>query len=591
MMKILKKIDLKEKRVLNYTYFIMVIVALLMLFYILFEENIVITRSPERNVNEAIEVTNYHYEKVEDQNAPTGSRDNYTWNVSNIRPGDNCLVFYVVHSYVEIYLDGKLQYSLMPKKGNKLGKTVGSNWISFPLYKEDEGKNIQISVIPAYQSFHDQTLEFLIGDNQKIYRNQIAKDMPQLLSSTLMIIVGIIFSGLLVYNYRKNQVNRSLISISSLSLILGVWKITDTQITPLLFIGNPIFLSYLTLTALLVIVVPIVKSIDVSFQHPYKKLGRWICGISCIISSTCLLLQIFSIADLRESLPISHTMIVVAAGICILVVVNEWRNEKERKKNSYKYILVVLCLIGAGVDIGSYYRLGSSSSTKFTLFAFLAYIVVQGILVITEFYKQQKLLIKQEEELESSRIMIMLSQIQPHFMFNCLNSISYLCKADPDTAERAIVDFSDYLRGNLDSLNLKNTVPFKTELKHLKIYLSLEKMRFQDRLNLVYDIKENDFELPALTVQPLVENAVKHGIGKKREGGTIHISTKELEECYEIVITDDGVGFEPGKLQDDGKSHIGIENVRNRLWKMSHAKLEISSELGKGSKAVIKIPK
>lgn len=198
---------------------------------------------------------------------------------------------------------------------------------------------------------------------------------------------------------------------------------------------------------------------------------------------------------------------------------------------------------------------------------------------------------KQEAELSESRIHIMLSQIQPHFLFNTLTSISVLCERDPLKAQTALSDFSDYLRGNLDSLRRAAPVPFSKELKHVKTYIALEKMRFEEELQVVYDIEAEGFMLPALTVQPLVENAVKYGVGKKPGGGTVTIFTREQENSYLIRISDDGVGYDPTKTLNDGRTHIGIENVRSRLASMIGGTLTIESEKDKGTIATIQIPK
>ncbi len=143
----------------------------------------------------------------------------------------------------------------------------------------------------------------------------------------------------------------------------------------------------------------------------------------------------------------------------------------------------------------------------------------------------------------------------------------------------------------MDSLSRNSPEPFETELKLLRAYLSLEKMRFKNKLEIVWDIKVNGFILPSLTVQPLVENAVKHGICKSEDGGRVTISTRELDDCYEIEVSDNGVGFDVNVMPDDGRSHLGIENVRNRLWKMCGATFELSSEIGRDTSAVIRLPK
>ena len=221
------------------------------------------------------------------------------------------------------------------------------------------------------------------------------------------------------------------------------------------------------------------------------------------------------------------------------------------------------------------------------LIAFLLRGAKQVILDHQDSLKNKKL----KEELEQSRIAVMLSQIQPHFLYNSLTSVMDLCDRNPKQAKAAIADFADYLRGNLSSLKTENLISFGTELEHIEKYLRLEKLRFQDELEIVYDIQIQDFMLPTLSVQPLVENAVKQGAGQNSGGGTVTIRTYETEDDYVICITDDGVGFADGEYTENEGTHIGIENTKKRLQMMVNARLEIESKKGEGTKACIFIPK
>ena len=191
---------------------------------------------------------------------------------------------------------------------------------------------------------------------------------------------------------------------------------------------------------------------------------------------------------------------------------------------------------------------------------------------------------------EESRISIMLSQIQPHFLYNAISSIRNLCREDPVSAKEAFDRLTGYLRANLDSLSLSAPIMFEKELEHVKTYLSIETIRFEDRLTIIYDISVTDFLIPALTVQPLVENAVKHGITKREEGGTLTIKTEDTDSAFVITVADDGVGFDKSRL-DNKHKHVGIDNARSRLMTMSGGKLVIHSEPGAGATAVITIPK
>ena len=196
-----------------------------------------------------------------------------------------------------------------------------------------------------------------------------------------------------------------------------------------------------------------------------------------------------------------------------------------------------------------------------------------------------------EIRLQESQISIMLSQIQPHFLYNTLNSIYQLCETNPMRARSLVNSFSEYLRNNLSTLEEPGLITFETELSHVNTYLDIERVRFEDTLEIEYDIKCVDFSLPVLTVQPIVENAVKHGTSKKRGGGTVRISTREDKESYIVEVFDTGCGFDPAKPKNDGKRHVGIENVRQRLSNMCGGSLSIESTVGKGTLATIIIPK
>ena len=224
-----------------------------------------------------------------------------------------------------------------------------------------------------------------------------------------------------------------------------------------------------------------------------------------------------------------------------------------------------------------------------TLSLVVIYILFHGE-IANRLIENEKQLAKAEKQLYESRISVMLSQIQPHFLYNSLNAIRGLCRKDPEQAREAIGSFAEYLRGNMDSLNKREPIPFIRELSHIENYLKLEKFRFGDELKVNYDIKEKNFFIPALSVQPLVENAVKHGICEKENGGTLTLKTYRDGEYIVIEVRDDGVGFDAEKLisEDKERSHIGIQNTRERLKQMIGASLTIESLPGKGTVAKIR---
>lgn len=198
---------------------------------------------------------------------------------------------------------------------------------------------------------------------------------------------------------------------------------------------------------------------------------------------------------------------------------------------------------------------------------------------------------KVEMQLLQSKISIMMSQIQPHFLYNSLTAIRQLCDIDPSKAKRAVTLFSRYLRGNAESLTTACCIPFEKEIEHVKSYLELERMRFEEELQVEYDIQATGFLLPSLSLQPLVENAIRHGVSKKTDGGKVTIRATETREAFIVTVCDDGVGFDPHRLPRNTHMPIGIDNVRNRLQTMCGGKLTVRSTPGAGTSAVITLPK
>lgn len=200
---------------------------------------------------------------------------------------------------------------------------------------------------------------------------------------------------------------------------------------------------------------------------------------------------------------------------------------------------------------------------------------------------------RQQQQNSKLKIDIMLSQIQPHFLYNSLLVIRQICLTDSKKAASAIDDFSNYLRHNMDSITENAPIPFETELKHVRQYVQLQQLRFEDDLEIVYDIQCSDFRIPTLTLQPLVENAIRYGVRKSEDGrGTVTVRTREYPDRYEISVIDDGPGFVPDSVPKDRENaSLGLRNVRERLEMTVKGELVIDSVIGKGTNATIVLPR
>ena len=194
------------------------------------------------------------------------------------------------------------------------------------------------------------------------------------------------------------------------------------------------------------------------------------------------------------------------------------------------------------------------------------------------------------EIVKQLKIEMMYSQIGHHFIFNTLSAIYGLIDRNPPKAKEAVDKFSSYLRGNIDAISKNGPIPFAEELKHIESYAWIEKMRFEDSLEIKYEIETIDFNIPVLSVQPLVENAIKHGVRKKNEPGTVIIRTYESEDEYVVEVEDDGVGFDVNApIKNDDREHVGLSNIKQRFEDSGIGTFEIESEIGKGTIARIRI--
>lgn len=533
-------------------------------------------------------VEGYESSVREEADTPLGMEKIYTWTLPEAIKGDTSLAFYYVHQYVRVYIENKLVFSVFPSEQDRISRTLGCDWVMVPLYQEDAGKSVKIEIIPVYKATINREPQFFIGSRLGIFLAQAQNDKWQIVMSLLSVIIGVVFTGIACYCiFIQRKQKKDLLFLGMFSMMLGIWRLMDTRFTPLLFQGNATLQFYLSVTMLMLGAVPLLKMLQACLYEKEYVLVDIFCTLFSAFSILFVVLQLLGIVDIREVLKGIHVMILLGILVVIILEVYERLKIKKRGKNK----LLWVCAAGGVLDIIAYYVKGNSSGLLFSLAAFQIYILCTGIIVIKDHFEREKKISEQEAALAESKVAIMLSQIQPHFLYNSLNSIYYLCGKDSDAARRTIKDFADYLRGNMDSLKQKTPVAFEKELRHIEVYLSLEKMRFEEKLQVEYEIEVKDFRIPSLSVQPLVENAVKHGVGKSPNGGTIVISTRESKDCYEVIVADNGVGYDVNKTPNDGRTHIGISNVKSRLWEMSRATLDIVSAEGEGTTATIRIPK
>jgi two-component system sensor histidine kinase ChiS len=202
----------------------------------------------------------------------------------------------------------------------------------------------------------------------------------------------------------------------------------------------------------------------------------------------------------------------------------------------------------------------------------------------------------QEKMLRQAELNALHAQIKPHFLLNTLNTIIYFCRTNPARAGELLTELGSYLRSCFDFRNSGELTPLENELEIVRSYLAIAQARYSDIIKTVYDIEENlDCRISSFMLQPIVENALKHGLLPKKEGGTIRISARKENGFLALSVADDGIGMTEYKIRNllngnEKHAGVGINNVNQRLISIYGRSLEIKSRPGIGTTITMQIP-
>lgn len=577
----------KMKKVLA----VLVTLAVLALLGLL--ENIFVTdgviRSNLRESSNPMQMKNVKETEKQVADSPIGVVKEYDFTLSEHIARDTSLAFYTVHQYVVVHIDGKEVYRLQPSESKRVTKTVGSNWVIIPLSVEDEGKTVHVEITPVYESFRNRQVDFLMGSSLEIYRDRLIRDLPQMILGTMAVFVGVLFLCIAGYEKVQKKPENGLASLGLFSVMMGIWRLTDTRFTPFMDFGKPVFVYYISICMPMLGLLPLLHWVKRYFGRKSRRVLEIYEVADLFLCLIQFALQYFGTIDFRESMILTHVAIGVGAACLFAIVIYEMSSGTGEKKLPLELRLGLICVAGIMLDVFAFYIKGNSSGLIFTLLSFLIYIICMGIFAMQKYTKQQMELARLDRQLADSRIKVMMSQIRSHFIFNVLATISTYCKIDPKEADRALICFSRYLRRNIQNIEEEGLIDFGVELEQVEDYVKLEQLRFADRVTFVTDIETTSFQIPPLTIQPIVENAIKHGIIEQGKSGTVILQTRRDEDGVEIRVIDDGVGFALSELEK--KESIGIRNVRYRIENMTGGTIEFESTPDKGTTVTLHLPK
>lgn len=516
-------------------------------------------------------------------------------------PKNYVLMLHADNIRVLIKINGNEIYHFGEKESTpSFSKTAGNTWGKYISPGITESDEVEITLENVYTGtvsnvFSELMNDMSFGHGNELYETILQKKMPSMLFGFIIFIIGItVLIICLVARFLKMPGMKRGIALSCVTIAGGVWIFIDGgyPYVALLF-ENPFLFN--TIDVLQVFTIPVVFALFIYTcleNKKAKKIAEILACISLGVLTVAVGLQITGLYDLYE-LQSWAVALSIGVGLFFIMLLGYEAFQLKNRQSLFILLSWLPFFVTAAMEITNYYFkfMPERSAIKYGFALSVLLQFIHLIRILRSNVEKNKKTAQLEYELLQSRIAVMLSQIQPHFLFNTLNDIRFLYRESPGQAEEALVSFTRYLRGNMDSLNQTDLVPFTQELDHLKHYIAIEKIRFGERLEVVFELGCTEFFIPVLTIQPLVENAIRHGVTKKRVGGTVTIRTCEDADYYNIEVRDDGIGYDASLPKKDGQSHNGIQNVLSRLQSMCGGSLEITSRIGEGTCAWMRIPK
>ena len=520
--------------------------------------------------------------------AYAGVRRTYSFDLSKLSNSSGrsrSLIVYLRHTYALLALDG----SVCIDTGEDLetphiGRTPGNYWLSLPVYADYAESVITITLTPSYNSVRDDTPTFYLIDRQPLLTMLLMPREAALIALSLVAVAAGIFLMLLSLSLRLETGDRQrAFFLGAVTLAAGLWKICGLSSIPLIFdfYGRQKAIWFIGALSYLLMMVLSLRLLTALRTDGITRLGKVCCFFAAVAALLLMLLQAINVVELHD------VLMWYGIGMASLHLI-ALLGEKPGKRELFWLLPTFLAM---GADLLIYLRIGAMSTAPVFLIWIVLNLFVRGFGFLREAIGRERLLRIKDEELRDAQLQTLVNQIRPHFIYNTLATIHVFCRDEPAQAMQLIEHFNDYLHANFTAITAKEPVPFDEEMKHTKAYLAVEAALYLDKLSVEYQTDVTQFHLPPLTLQPIVENSIKHGIAKTHRQEHICIRSRLANGGYEVSVEDDGPGFSADTAQADvGEGHVGLQNVRERLALLCGGTLTVQPRAEGGTVVTVFVP-
>ncbi len=490
---------------------------------------------------------------------------------------------YLRHTNAVLELEGEQLADVSVRGGRwHIGQTPGCYWLTLPIYRSHFSQPMRITLTPVYESVRDDLPKFLLIDRQVLLQYIVLPKEGAILVLSLVAAVAGAFLILFALALGLGvQDRRRVLNLGAASFAAGMWKLCGLSAVPLLlhYYGQQKAIWFTGIIGYLLMPVFTLRHLTVLHGEGRGRFGTVCCDLAAASAALLLALQIGGAVELHDVV-MWYGVGMAALHLVVLLV---------QKPGVSKLLWLLLTFAALGFD----YVIFLWRETTATAPAFLIWIMfnmfVRGFGFLREAIDRERQLRVREAELHEARVKSMMNEIRPHFIHNTLTSIYMLCGEDPARAQEVVGNFTTYLQANFSAVSTAELTAFAKELEHTRAYVAVESVLYEGKLTVEYDTAFTAFRLPPLTIQPIVENAVKYGVGTGLPHGQIVVRSRAVSGGAEVVVEDDGIGFDASASETDG-AHIGLQNVRERLALMCDGTLEVAPRDGGGTVVRIFVP-
>lgn len=333
-----------------------------------------------RNNNGFHKVENYEYTKIVDKNEIEVLKEEYEWNLGRIDEKIDCVTFYTIYQYVDVYIDNELIYSLN-SENNKLISTLGRNWVMIPLEVSDSYKQLKIELTPTYKCTPDNDLEFLMGLRMHIVREILKDDLPCIILGITIVGLGAVFCLISLFYALKKKIRTNLIYLSILAFITGFWRIFDTKICNILFPYSHAAIGLIVFYTDMLLGIPCILFIQSCFKKKYLILDI-LCALNVMNGFIMAVIHPIFSSHILEKIIINNVILLISASTSMIISYKELQEEKHNKQKIITLVCIIMCCISAIIDIVLYYIKGTSVDLIITTASFLIFFVILGMMSI-----------------------------------------------------------------------------------------------------------------------------------------------------------------------------------------------------------------